>query len=405
MKSLLLRAPFWLATLVACSCPSVLIGQEKGAAAAAEAEVAAQPDQPMANQVEPPQIEVCFVLDTTGSMGGLIQGAKDKIWSIANELVAAQPAPQLKFGLIGYRDRGDAYVTNVTGLTDDLDEIHTQLMAFKAAGGGDSPESVNQALNEAVTQMTWATGAKVLKIVFLVGDAPPHMDYDETRYPEICKVAMEKNLIINTIQCGSVSGTAGIWSEIAQQAAGQYTSILQSGGTVAIATPFDPEISELNVKLNGTVVCYGDDATQKSISSKIMNNEGSKSEAIADRAKFYSRSRRAGGRLGRVVGGHADLVEQVMNNEADMDSLDKSKLPAELRDLSDEEQKAAIKKKVAERKVLQAKMAALVKKRSEYIKSEKKKQAAGQVDSFDMKVKEMIKDQGATRGIKFNHEK
>ena len=38
-----------------------------------------------------PRIEVCFVLDTTGSMGGLIEGAKQKIWSIANEMISAQP--------------------------------------------------------------------------------------------------------------------------------------------------------------------------------------------------------------------------------------------------------------------------------------------------------------------------
>src|SRR6266480_3690831 len=54
-----------------------------------------------------PRIEVCFVLDTTGSMGGLIEGAKQKIWSIANEMISAQPTPELKLGRIGYRDRGE----------------------------------------------------------------------------------------------------------------------------------------------------------------------------------------------------------------------------------------------------------------------------------------------------------
>src|SRR5919109_928176 len=54
-----------------------------------------------------PHIEVCFVLDTTGSMGGLIEGAKQKIWSIANEMISAKPTPELKLGLIGYRDRGE----------------------------------------------------------------------------------------------------------------------------------------------------------------------------------------------------------------------------------------------------------------------------------------------------------
>jgi len=53
------------------------------------------------------------VLDTTGSMGGLIEGAKQKIWSIANEMISAQPTPELKLGLIGYRDRGDEYVVKI----------------------------------------------------------------------------------------------------------------------------------------------------------------------------------------------------------------------------------------------------------------------------------------------------
>jgi hypothetical protein len=64
-----------------------------------------------------PRIEVCFVLDTTGSMGGLIEGAKQKIWSIANEMISAQPTPELKLGLIGYRDRGDEYVVKSFSLT------------------------------------------------------------------------------------------------------------------------------------------------------------------------------------------------------------------------------------------------------------------------------------------------
>src|SRR6266540_7083001 len=74
----------------------------------------APPSQPK------PQIEVCFVLDTTGSMGGLIEGAKQKIWSIANEIIAAKPTPTVRFSLVAYRDRGDEYVTRLTPLTDDI---------------------------------------------------------------------------------------------------------------------------------------------------------------------------------------------------------------------------------------------------------------------------------------------
>src|SRR6476646_9540468 len=92
-----------------------------------------------------PRIEVCFVLDTTGSMSGLIEGAKQKIWSIANEMISAKPTPDIKFGLVGYRDRGDEYVTKIFNLTDDVDDIYAHLQSFRAAGGGDTPESVNEA--------------------------------------------------------------------------------------------------------------------------------------------------------------------------------------------------------------------------------------------------------------------
>jgi len=45
----------------------------------------------------PARIEVVFVLDTTGSMGGLIQAAKEKIW-FATTMAQAEPAPEMKMG-------------------------------------------------------------------------------------------------------------------------------------------------------------------------------------------------------------------------------------------------------------------------------------------------------------------
>ena len=64
-----------------------------------------------------PRVEVAFVLDTTGSMGGLIEGAKRRIWSIARRIGEGRPRPHLRLALVAYRDRGDAYVTQVHDLT------------------------------------------------------------------------------------------------------------------------------------------------------------------------------------------------------------------------------------------------------------------------------------------------
>jgi len=62
-------------------------------------------------RLAPARIEAAFVLDTTGSMAGLIDGAKQKVWSIANQMASARQQTDVRLALIGYRDRGDAYVT------------------------------------------------------------------------------------------------------------------------------------------------------------------------------------------------------------------------------------------------------------------------------------------------------
>ena len=92
--------------------------------------------QQQSNPNQRPQIDVVFVLDTTGSMGGLIQAAKEKIWSIASTMASAQPAPGIRIGLVAYRDRGDDYVTKVVDLSSDLDSVYAKLMDFAANGGG-----------------------------------------------------------------------------------------------------------------------------------------------------------------------------------------------------------------------------------------------------------------------------
>src|SRR5438046_10633163 len=65
-----------------------------------------------------PTIEMVFVLDTTGSMGGLIEGAKQKIWSIVNDVQKSPSRPNMRIGLVGYRDHGDAYVTKILPVTN-----------------------------------------------------------------------------------------------------------------------------------------------------------------------------------------------------------------------------------------------------------------------------------------------
>jgi Mg-chelatase subunit ChlD len=344
-----------------------------------------------------PRIEVCFVLDTTASMSGLIEGAKQKIWSIANEMISAKPTPELKLGLIGFRDRGDEYVVKSFKLTDDIDSIYAHLREFSAGGGGDTPESVNEALQEAIDKMSWSQDRKVLKIVFLVGDAPPHMDYENApKYPDLCRAAAKKDLIINTVQCGGMTETTPIWKEIAKLSEGSYAAIAQSGNMAVVSTPLDEQLAQLNKRMGETLIPYGDAELRREIGAKQAFAESAPAAAAADRLSYNARTKKS-------VQGAGELIDALAHNELKLDSIEKKNLPAEFQKLSREEIEARIAKTQKERAAVQKEIDEVSKKRDAYIQAENKRLAAeGKGDSFDEKIAMTIRKQAEAKGITYD---
>jgi Mg-chelatase subunit ChlD len=353
---------------------------------------AVAPGQRMAR----PRMEVVFVLDTTGSMSGMIAGAKQKIWAIANKLKSARPTPEIRFGLVGYRDRRDAYVTRVYGLTGNLDEVYTNLYAFEAQGGGDEPESVNEALHRAVRDLQWSTDPEVLRVVFLVGDARPHMDYqDDMKYPETCRLANERGILINTLQCGRLSGTEQAWREIASLTNGTYGAILQDGGSIKIETPYDQEIIRLNLRLDSTIILYGSKAEQASAAKNKSVLASLSSEAMADRSSYLGK-----GEAGAVMSGRGDLVVEVMNGRESVDKLDEQKLAPELQTMAPAARQELIAQKVEERRKLQTELAELVAKRDAAV-ADKLKSLEGKDGVLELDAFRTLEAQAKAKGYRF----
>lgn len=351
-------------------------------------------------ELERPVIDVVFVLDTTGSMSGLIAGAKQKIWSIANAIATARRTPTIRIGLVAYRDRKDDYVTKKSALTTDLDAVYGDLMKLEAGGGGDRPESVNQALHEAVTAMEWSDEERALKLIYLVGDAPPHMDYpDDVKFADSCKTAAGAGIIVNTIQCGNGQDTTPIWQEIARRAEGEYFAIAQSGGMTSVATPFDERLAELSRQLDGTLVAYGRRDDRQALRAKLAL-----SESIADEADGEALAERASFKAGfagddSLTGGGKELVRDFAEGRARLEELKNEELPKELRDKTAEERKAFLEAKGAEREKLRDEIRALSKKRDTFIEAELAK--LGEKDAFDSKVLESLRRQAAKLGIEY----
>jgi hypothetical protein len=347
------------------------------------------------------RIEVVFVLDTTSSMSGLIQAAKEKIWSIATTMGSAQQKPDIRMGLVAFRDRGDAYITRSYDLSSDLDSMYAQLMDFRAEGGGDGPESVNQALYEAVHGISWSDDTSTYRVIFLVGDAPPHMDYaNDVKYPETLAVARHRGIVVNAIQSGQHQHTRPAWQQIAALGHGKYFQVEDSGNTVAVATPFDAELSALAAELEATRLYFGDAEAKRAQQAKLeatarLRKELS-SEALARRDTFNAS---ASGKANLL--GDSELVEAVSSGRVELEEIETKDLPASLQAMAPAEQREVIENRAKRRDELQQKIRQLADSRSLYIK-QKVEAAGGAEDSLDEKIYGAVREQAASSGLTYD---
>jgi len=356
---------------------------------------------PAVTQAEDRRIEVVFILDTTSSMSGLIQAAKEKIWSIASTMASAQQNPDIRMGLVAFRDRGDAYVTRVFDLSEDFDSMYASLMDFRAQGGGDGPESVNQALYDAIHKISWSQDDSVYKVAFLVGDAPPHMDYaDDVKYPVTLAAASRKGIVVNTIQSGQHQYTRPAWQQIASLGNGEYFQVEDSGNAVAVATPFDEDLSRLADELEDTRLFYGGEEARaaqkaKDDASAKLRMELSP-EALARRSAYNATKSGEKNLLGE-----SELVDAVTSGRVELDDIAEENLPSSLKAMAPEEQREVIAEQAKRRDELKQEIRKLSASRDRFIK-EKVTAEGGAGDSLDEKIYRAVKDQAASVGLTYD---
>jgi Mg-chelatase subunit ChlD len=348
-------------------------------------------------------MEMVFVLDTTGSMGGLLSGAKQRIWGIVNEVMQTSSVGSVRVGLVAYRDRGDQYITRVLPLTEDLDKVYSTLMDYEAAGGGDEAENVRRALAEGVAKAGWSQPSQNhAQILFLVGDAPPHDYADEPDTLATADVATKQGIIVNTIQCGTSLTTKQVWETIARRGQGQYFLIPQNGGVETISTPYDQQLSQLGTRLGGTYLAYGGGAgaegetfrdARKEAANSIESSVATSSAppAAADRSVNKALNSKA------YIG---DLLQDLENGSVKYDSVKVEDLPSDLQKLSADERAKEIQKRLAERREIRKQILALSKQRTDYIAAERLKRSGGARNGFDVAVSTALREQLAKKGIK-----
>ncbi|NIS79903.1 MAG: VWA domain-containing protein [Anaerolineales bacterium] len=177
-------------------------------------------------------LDVLFLLDSTGSMGDEIQALQSSMHSIARQIDHMRPRPDLHFGLVWYRDRGDRFVVRSADFTHDVRDFSRQLDSVQAQGGGDYPESLNEALHEALHEMSWRDD-DTIRLIFLIADAPPHLDYwQDYDYAQEMAVAAANGVKIFPIAASGADDQAEyIFRQLAQFTQGRYLFLTYEGPT------------------------------------------------------------------------------------------------------------------------------------------------------------------------------
>jgi hypothetical protein len=173
---------------------------------------------------QPPiNLDVLFLLDATGSMSDEIEQLQDNILSISDQVDALPSQPNVRFGLVAYRDRGDQYITRVYDFTPDVREFQDALMQVRASGGDDYPESLNEGLHDAIWEPEWRI-ENTVSLIFLVADAPPHLDYaNDYNYAEEMVEAARRGIKIHPIASSGLDVQGEyIYRQIAQYTGGHF---------------------------------------------------------------------------------------------------------------------------------------------------------------------------------------
>ena len=358
-------------------------------------------DKPKDNRVP---VDVAILLDTSNSMDGLINQARNQLWQIVQRLSVAEKngrKPALRVSVFEYGNTNlpatENFIRQVLPLSDDLDKVSEALFGLTTKGGD---EYCGAVIGEALTRLDWSSDDDAYKSIFIAGNEA--FTQGQVSYLSTCADAKEKGVIVNTIHCGDQStGVKGMWADGAEKGGGQSFNINQDRQQVTIKCPQDKVLIELNTKLNKTYLWYGDKSTRAGYLKNQIAQDSNAAYGLLGGGMGGMGGMGGGGMSGMGMGGGVgmggpapaeafnsrvaskaskiydnrarDLVDAMEADESSVEGVAKEKLPEKLQKMSVEERKKFIAKKASERKKVREEIKKVTAEREKYLIAERKK--------------------------------
>lgn len=345
------------------------------------------------------KIQVALLLDTSGSMDGLIEQAKSQLWKMVNELATSKKggkAPSIELALYEYgksslpQEKG--YLQQLVPLTTDLDLVSEKLFGLKTNGGD---EYCGWVIQDATENLKWSESNEDLKIIIIAGNE--EFIQGTVDYKKACKGAITNGIVVNTIYCGDCDeGIRYLWKDGADRADGKYMCINQNDQVAHIETPYDSEIGKLNDELNKTYIAFG-------ASGKDRQARQLKQDVNAGAYGASNKAERAISKSKKSTYNNAtwDAVDAVSEDEEFIEKLEEEQLPDEMKKMNVEERKAYVEKKAKEREAIQVKIQEAAKKRTAFIAQKRKEKAGKETNTLDAVMLKAVRDQAEKQKFQF----
>ena len=350
------------------------------------------------NITEKPKIQLAILLDTSSSMNGLLDQTRNQLWQVVNEFSKAERdgvKPTLEVAVYEYGNShlssDTGFIRQVSGLTGELDEVSEALFSLTTNGGS---EYCGYAIKTAVTELPWSKSDGDIKAIFIAGNEP--FTQGPISYKHAITLAKRKGITINTIHAGNMQqGANSGWKDGALLAGGEYMSIDHNHKVAHINAPQDKQIAILNERLNKTYVPYGakgrekarrqreQDQKSKSISSALLSKRAqAKASAMYDNSKW-------------------DLVDALESGKVEIDKMEESELPSELRKMLKGKRKDYVQNMLKERKEIKKQIGKLSQERSKYVVGKRKEVNAPSVATMDQAITSAVQKQGGAKKFVF----
>jgi Mg-chelatase subunit ChlD len=372
----------------------LILGLRLATIAALGATSLAAADERIASNTARRDLDLVIALDVSGSMEGLIDSAKQRLWDVTNELARARPVPNLRVAIVSYGSPSygeqAGFVRIDLPFTADLDAVNATLFAFRTDGGD---EYVARAIRTSLDTLQWSQDHDALRVMFVAGNESAEQDPRIT-IDVATAAAARRGVVVNAIYCGSDNdGDAPGWRRVATSTNGLYASIDQNAAAVAnVATPFDDELAALNIELNGTYIAFGA-AGERGRANQLAQDSNAVAMSPAAAAS------RTVAKASELYRSEWDLVDAAQAGTSVAD-IPEAELPAEIRALPAAEREAYVRAKAEHRNDLQRQVGELAAERSRYIE-ERRRQSAGENTGLDAAILDGIRDVAATKGFSF----